>query len=168
MLWSNLRRLMPSSLLSSGVWWWRTLAAESLHLSSRISALGVMSLPVIETVKAYWLAIRLAFWFSLLAAGMSWAYLKGGEKYRLAHAAYVNQQQIEMAMASARWAVERAHLEARISNARALTTVAQKAVEALEAEYDARVSEVLASAKSAPVGDEIASQINKIVDSANR
>jgi hypothetical protein len=127
-----------------------------------------MSLPVVETIKAYWLGIRLAFWFSLLAVGMSWAYLKGGEKSRRAHEAYINQQQIEMARAEARWAVERAALEARISNARALTTVAQKAVEALEAEYDARVSEVLASAKTAPVGQEIASQINKIVNSANR
>lgn len=127
-----------------------------------------MSLVVVEFLKPYLLALKIALFMSALTGGMTWAYIKGGEGWRRTHEAYIVAQKMEVAKAQARWEVERQQLIAQVSLARAMAKTAASAAEAADADADRRIDEAVRAAKSAPMDTDTVSRVNRIIVEANR
>ena len=74
-----------------------------------------MSLPGVDLLKTYWIALKWSVIVSVFTACMTWSYVKGGERWRNTYRDYIRNQQVEVSRAQAQWALERQQLVAQIS-----------------------------------------------------
>ena len=105
---------------------------------------------------------------AVFSAAMTFAYVKGGERERTKHAAYVIEQQAKEIAARIRWAAEKSQLEAQISLARSLARSAVESVNAADEDANRRIDEAVRAARSEPMSTDEINRINAIVAQANK
>lgn len=115
-------------------------------------------------ISLYW--IKAVAVTAIASICLTYAYVKGGERERAKHAAYVAKQEEAAAAAKAMWDIEIAALKNDVSAAK--TEAERVASTAAKSDADAisKIDAAVKDAKSSPFGTEVASQVNAIIGGA--